>query len=341
MKYPFLTLLAFSIAASPLIRAQEAEVAPAAIAEDAVELRSYTRFVETDESAQLETAIARYKNADGIEVDLIGAVHIGDKAYYEKLNELFKTYDVVLYEMVGDPERIEQLTAPVEENVDAPPSEPAEPKPGDPVPADPDDVLPVDEAKQAPEKKPSTHPIMVLQNTMKNMLKLDHQVSQVDYSCKNFVHADMSAKTFDSEKEKKGETFLLMMIRSYKQQFKMMAEGEAAGQVDIFTMLSNMLKYDAATGLKLTFGRALEDTESMIGGLEGEKGSVILTERNKFALGVLRKTLDTTDHKKIAIFYGAAHLPDMDERMLSEFKFERTGLDWLTAWDIKKTPTKK
>ncbi len=39
--------------------------------------------------------------ANGLEVDLIGAIHIADKSYYDTLNESFKGYDALLYEMVG------------------------------------------------------------------------------------------------------------------------------------------------------------------------------------------------------------------------------------------------
>ena len=42
-----------------------------------------------------QTAVARFENAEGIRVDLIGAVHIADKAYYEKLNEDFKGYNAL------------------------------------------------------------------------------------------------------------------------------------------------------------------------------------------------------------------------------------------------------
>src|SRR5437588_384612 len=48
----------------------------------------------------LETAIVRYvpiSGEGGLVVDLVGAVHIGDRTYYEKLNKQFETYDVLLY----------------------------------------------------------------------------------------------------------------------------------------------------------------------------------------------------------------------------------------------------
>ena len=37
----------------------------------------------------------------GTTVDLIGAVHIGDRAYYQQLNRRFRQYDALLYELVA------------------------------------------------------------------------------------------------------------------------------------------------------------------------------------------------------------------------------------------------
>jgi hypothetical protein len=61
----------------------------------------FLRFVQAkDGSAKLETGIGHYVNANGQSVDLVGAVHIADAAFYQDLNTRFKKYDAVLYEMV-------------------------------------------------------------------------------------------------------------------------------------------------------------------------------------------------------------------------------------------------
>ena len=61
----------------------------------------FLRFVKDPSgSAKLEASVARYVNADGQTVDLVSAVHVGDAAYYRALNERFKAYETVLYEMV-------------------------------------------------------------------------------------------------------------------------------------------------------------------------------------------------------------------------------------------------
>ncbi len=55
----------------------------------------------------LQTAVATYRkpgDSTGVEVVLIGAVHIGEPDYYSQLNQLFKSFDGLLYELVADPD---------------------------------------------------------------------------------------------------------------------------------------------------------------------------------------------------------------------------------------------
>lgn len=40
-------------------------------------------------------------------------------------------------------------------------------------------------------------------------------------------------------------------------------------------------------------------------------------------------------HKKIAIFYGAAHMPGFARRLTADFGLSPTKTTWLTAWDLK------
>src|SRR5687767_12127019 len=66
-----------------------------------VEAQKFLRFKpDPAGGGTLETSIVRYANDEGDTVDLIGAVHVGDRAYYDLLNERFKNYDALLYEMV-------------------------------------------------------------------------------------------------------------------------------------------------------------------------------------------------------------------------------------------------
>ena len=58
------------------------------------------RIEEDATTARLQTAIATWEK-EGVHVDLIGAIHIADKAYYETLNQTFTKYESLLFEMVG------------------------------------------------------------------------------------------------------------------------------------------------------------------------------------------------------------------------------------------------
>src|SRR5436309_2614324 len=59
----------------------------------------FLRFVDNGAAGgRLETSDVTYRNADGVTVRLVSAVHIGEKGYYEGLAKSFASDDAVLYE---------------------------------------------------------------------------------------------------------------------------------------------------------------------------------------------------------------------------------------------------
>ena len=68
--------------------------------------------------------------------------------------------------------------------------------------------------------------------------------------------------------------------------------------------------------------------------LEGKQGSTLITERNKKALAVLRKELDKGT-RRIAVFYGAGHLSDMEKRLSTDFGMKRINEEWVDAWNLR------
>jgi hypothetical protein len=153
----------------------------------------------------------------------------------------------------------------------------------------------------------------------------------VDYTKDNFVHADMSPDEFAASMKSKGESWMQMFLRMLGQGLAKQAnKKEGATDADlIFALFAN----DRALRLKRIMADQMEDLELQMAALEGPDGSTILTERNKKALTVLERELKA-GKKKIGIFYGAAHLPDMHERLLKEFKLKRGGEEWLPAWNM-------
>jgi hypothetical protein len=128
-----------------------------------------------------------------IRIDLVGAVHVGEKSYYKDLNKRFADYEVVLYELVA-------------------PEGTRVPKGG--------------------ERKGVPHPVAGVQLGMKQMLELEFQLEQVDYQKENFVHADMSPEEMDKTMKDRGESFAQMFLRMMGSGMAQ-GQKEGGGDVDI------------------------------------------------------------------------------------------------------------
>jgi hypothetical protein len=253
----------------------------------------------------MQTAIIRYTNANAkargntkpVEVDLVGAVHIGDTAYYEKLNDTFKQYDVLLYELVA----------------------------------------PEGTKVERGRGTSNAHPLGAMQNGIKTLLELEHQLEKVDYTQPNFVHADMSPDEFMQSMKDRNESFLQMYFRLIGQAMAHQSEMQAKGESADLELFSALFATDRPRRLKIILAKQLSEMESLMVSFGGEQGSTIISERNKKALDVLKKQL-AAGKRRVGIFYGAGHLNDMDERLRKDFQLEPTAITWLTAWNLAASP---
>lgn len=261
----------------------------------------------------LETAIVPYEKpaepgrAGPLRVDLVAAVHIGSGDYYDRLDEAFTGYDAVLYELVAPPQaRV--------------------PQPG----------------------KPPAGVIGSAQHGMTRMLGLEFQLDKVDYKAANFVHADLSPREFQAAMQNRSETFWTMFNRVMKEAAAREARGDkpAGGDVGIGDMVGMLFASGPARQAKLRrlMAEQFTDMEMLTKAFGGEQGSAVITDRNVAAIGVLRKEI-AKGRRRIAIFYGAAHMDDFDRRLREEFKLQPRPRDtvWLEAWTLRdpEPPAKK
>jgi hypothetical protein len=269
--------------------------------------RKFLRFVDNGPDHQLQTSIVHFENAAGQKVDLIGAVHIADHPYYEILNERFKAYDALLYEMVK-PKGMAGIG-----------------KPATTSPA-------AHAAKHKSEGGGSW--ISMLQRFMKNQLELDFQLDAVDYNAANFVHADMDAETFLDRQAARGESMLTLMLDQMLRELNKPANaagGSPAGDMGMMDLIEALQSPDRARQLKLVLGRQFENMETSLDSMEG---SVLLDERNTEAMKILKENLDA-GKKNLGVFYGAAHLKGMEKIMTDTMGFKQVGPpEWLVAWDL-------
>ncbi len=300
----FACSLWIALATSGLVVAEPAAAAPDSAEAAAAELgHDWVRVQRggQDEVLGMQTAIVRYRAAPSaggadeslVEVDLIGAVHVGDAAYYRQLNEYFEQYEALLYELVA----------------------------------------PEGAVVERGRGTSNAHPIGLLQNGMKRLLELDHQLDLIDYTKPNFVHADLTPDEFLQAMKDRNESFLQMYFRllgeAMAQQNQMAVQGESLD----FELFSALFAKDRPRRLKIALAKQLAEMESFMASLGGEQGSVIISERNKKALAVLREQL-AAGKKRLGIFYGAGHLNDMDERLRNDFRLEPVSITWLTAWNL-------
>lgn len=262
----------------------------------AEEPADFIRFVEDAKGDSLETAVVSYESPQKTRVDLVGAIHIADKGYFDALNIRFKKYDAVLYELVGPS---------IEERAKS-------------------------EAVNGEQK---LQWVGKLQAMMKDTLKLHGQLEGIDYQAGNFVHADMSMSQFTKTQDKKQESFLSLYLKAVQAQKEANAKRgvnpDAAGMVMLLKILTMK---DSSLELKRMIAREFDSVEDVMAGVESGDGTVLVGERNRVALEVLDKQI-AAGKTNLAIFYGAAHLADMEERLLKK-GFKRTKAEWLKAWDL-------
>ena len=248
---------------------------------------------ENRDPVALQTAIAKYVPAGGekgAEIDLVAVVHIGEQAYYERLNKEFEKYDALLYELVA-------------------PEGNKPPKGG--------------------EMK-SDNPLAMLQQGMTFFLGLEHQLEVVDYRKSNFIHADLSPEGMKKAMKERGDdkmTIILGVIADLLRKRNLDADKPEPQAPNIsLTDLLNPKKF------KRIMAQQFEDAGGDVS-LGGTINRLLVEDRNKACIKVLQQQL-TAGKKKIAIFYGAAHMPDFDKRLKEDFGMKRTESEWITAWNL-------
>lgn len=228
-----------------------------------------------------------------LEIALVSAVHIGEGSYYAELNRRFGFYDAVLYELVAD--------ANVQQRADF--------------------------------GSGGDHPVSVLQRSLQNLLKLEFQLSAIDYRAANFVHADMTPDQLSKSMSARNESLGSLLMRATLAAMSKDAQG-GGKPPDLSSMFLLIFDETRAIALRRLLASEFEDMDQLLETLNGQEGSAILTDRNAVALQVLSSQV-ALGKRKIAIFYGGAHMPDMARRLQQSLHLYPGQVEWLTAWRLK------
>lgn len=312
MNLRLLSLAAILATAFPLCADDRKPDAAAAKVEEKKEkepLPDYIRFAEDGKSARLEIAIKTFAMPSGQKVDLIGVVHIADAAYYADLNKRFDAYDAVLFELVGDPRRLTEKEPPKE-------------------------------TKEEKAHKPGGGAISFIQTNMGKFLKLTFQLGAIDYTKPNMVHADTTAEEFEQMQKERGESMLTLFMRAMKAQLSGEIDQSAMGELDTFGLIRILMSKDSAAEFKKVLAKMFDQAESMTAIMEGPDGSAILAGRNDVVMKKIKEVLADEKKQRIAVFYGAAHMPGIEGLMLKDLKAIAAGEFWLSGWTMPKEEKK-
>jgi hypothetical protein len=260
---------------------------------------------ENGQPIALEVAITSYTKTTPTphQVDLIGAVHIGDQDYYDKINSELAACNTVLYELVA-----EEGARPI---------------------SDPD----------AP--KSSLYTLVASAKDFFGFVHqldaVDYSSSHFVHADLSFDK--MLAQ--EAENSKSQGSFTFRLLSDFLAMSQSMANSKEP-ELRAYEKLSDQLKGAYATTLfsnpvKLKNFFAVAMVENERSGFAAGGATLfnfLITRRNERVLEVLRKT-NMKKNARIGIFYGAGHMKDMEEKLVKEgyiFNDQR----WVTAWDLKK-----
>jgi hypothetical protein len=138
--------------------------------------------------------------------------------------------------------------------------------------------------------------------------------------------------------KRRNETFAGMFFRLLGRSLAEQAE-DPLGTSD-WELMAAMFAPDRSHRLKVAMAKQFADLEGQVGVLDGPDGSTIITERNGKAVEVLAREIKA-GRKKMAIFYGAGHLPNLQQRLEEDFHMKPTKTVWLSAWSLKSEKKEK
>ncbi|KAJ3709365.1 hypothetical protein LUZ61_013070 [Rhynchospora tenuis] len=300
-----------------------------------------------DVAGELQASIVKYKKMlpwrffnPQLQVDLVSAVHIADRRYFEILQEKLASYDCVLYEGVGDKDDSETEPAMEGYNITGL------------IQRLMGRILSMDfqldclsykapnwynadldwDTFQCLQEERGETLLTAARDALGSALKFDEDSSSAHFG-------------FDSFRSKLLRVSWIVpmpLAVSLIINLTCSSDGqdEDKEQMDDFGhIVGELLELGFGSALKVILARSLTSVFASEIYADLEEDSVIIGERNKAALEELNRAISRGE-KRIAIFYGAGHMPDLGRRLRRDFKMVPTDVDWVTAWSIRRPKSK-
>lgn len=166
-----------------------------------------------------------------------------------------------------------------------------------------------------------------IQTKLASALGLEFQLAAIDYSKPNWRNSDMSIDQVQRKLQEAGA--------SGEQLFRMLDGSSMMAKFAGFLLNFIKASPQMQSSVKLMMMEMLSHADELMeaqGGEQGKLMGVIVIDRNTAVLDDLRAVLKNEKGVgSIALFYGAGHLPDLEERLTREFGYRFESDRWFPA----------
>ena len=277
----------------------------------------YLRAVDDESGGRVlqiasRTLVSPQKN--GPSVTLLGVSHLGEASYYGKIQKRLDSADLVLFEGVGF------------------------------------------EDKRQKKDAGNSNAVSEMQLSLARSMGLVFQLEAIRYDRAHFRNSDISSEALMSRLKggplktgRDGKTESEEKSKNGAERSKELMEA-LSGNSFVLNFLGKALSFLGKDPkfralMKLAIVETLGAIEGDVTRLAKSSGpdmekfmKVLLEDRNTIVFRDLRKVLKGKNPpKSIVVFYGAAHMPDLEKRLVEKLGFQPKGDDWLVAFGVNPT----
>lgn len=171
-----------------------------------------------------------------------------------------------------------------------------------------------------------------IQGGMAGLLGLSFQLDHIDYTRPNLIHSDLSPEDISRSMAERGETAMDYIVRLFSMSMSEYARDPMG--VRNMGLIAALFSPDRERLLKAQVAPMMLEMEAVTASFEGQDGSVLIRERNRRAVSVLEERIALGD-RRIAIFFGAAHMDDMAAQIESRLGLREDSTVWVDAWNLR------
>lgn len=256
----------------------------------------YLRVIRRDgHPDSLEAQISTFRNSKGQVVDLVSALHVGERSYYKQLNQEFKSYDAVLYELIA-----------------------------------PDNVVP--EANE-PSDNALSDGQMMLTNMLGLTFQLNEINYKARNFVHADLTPEQLFESMDKRGESAKQMIFQILQESLGDTTDIDPVDALALNVAMPRIMVRGARPSDHALLRRVFAASFEKIEKITAGLSGPNGSTLINVRNQKAIEVMQREFGR-GKRRLAIFYGAGHMVDLEAR-LKKLGFQAQSVRFLKAWDLR------